>query len=397
MKGHPSALDVEALRADTPGCERLIHFDNAGAALQPSPVRRAVLDHLDLEQEIGGYAAEERAGPAVEGLYVGLARLLRCGADEIALAENATRAWDMIFYGLRFAPGDVILTSRAEYASNVLAFLQVRRRVGARVEFIPEADEGGVDLAALAERLDERVKLVAISHVPSQNGLVQPAAAVGRLTRAAGVPFLLDACQSAGQMALNVEDLGCDFLTGTGRKYLRGPRGTGFLFVRRDLLESLDPPFLDLRAAEWVGEREFVLRPDARRFESWESGVASRLGLAAAIDYANALDMAAVERRVGALAASLRRRLAAKARVRLHDHGERLCGIVAFTVEGVDSMALHHALAARAINTTVVTAPTARPDFEALGLAAVLRASVHYYNAEAEIDAFADAIDRCVA
>src|ERR1700678_3607043 len=244
--------DVARLRAETAGCEQTTFFNNAGASLQPRAVVARVIEHLRLEERIGGYEAADLVAPELVSLYDSVARLLGCAAEEIALQENATRAWEMAFYSLRFAPGDRIVTAANEYASNYIAFLQVAKRTGAEICVVESDQAGEVNLEALQGLLDDRVKLIALTHVPTNGGLVQPAARVGELARRAGIPYLLDATQSAGQMHLDVDALGCDMLSATGRKYLRGPRGTGFLYVRSGMLERLEPPSLDLHAATWV-------------------------------------------------------------------------------------------------------------------------------------------------
>jgi selenocysteine lyase/cysteine desulfurase len=282
-------------------------------------VLEAVQAHLSREAEIGGYEAEAEAEERIEHTYDAIARMLGCDRSEIALVENATRAWDMAFYSMRFKAGDRILTGQAEYASNVIAYLQVAQRTGAQLEVVPDDEHGQLDVNALREMLDERVKLVALTHVPTNGGMVNPAAQVGALTRAAGVPFLLDACQSAGQLPLDVAALGCDMLTATGRKYLRGPRGTGFLYVRSALIEQLEPPFLDLHAAEWTGRESFEIRTDARRFENWESYIAGRIGLGVAVDYALALGLPEIAQHVGRLSTQLRAALSATRGIRLTD------------------------------------------------------------------------------
>jgi cysteine desulfurase/selenocysteine lyase len=382
-------IDVGRVRADTPGCRDVIHLNNAGAALPPRVVVDTVVEHLELEARVGGYRAADETSVRSAAVYASIATLLGARADEIALVESATRAWDMAFYALAtsFAPGDRILTSRAEYASNVIAFLQVAQRTGVQVEVIPDDDSGGLSVEALRALLDDRVRLVAISWIPTQGGLVNPAAAVGTVAREAGVPYLLDACQAAGQLPIDVDALGCDFLSATGRKYLRAPRGTGFLYVRSGW-ESLEPPFLDVHAAHWVSDDTIVVRDGARRFESWEHSVANRLGLGAAVDYALALGVDAIAERVVGLGQRLREQLATVPGLTLRDLGRERCGIVTFTIDGVDPYELAARLREAAINISVSTIDFARYDLGSRGLDAVARASVHYYNTDDELTRF---------
>lgn len=385
-------LDVERARALTPGCTEVVHLNHAGASLMPAPVVDTVVAHLHREAAIGGYEAAAEAADRLEGVYRSGARLLAAAPDEIALVENATRAWDMAFYSLRFRPGDRILIGRAEYVSNVLAELQTARRHGVILDLVDDDEHGQVDVAALERGIDDRVRLIALTHVPTNGGLVNPAAEVGRLARAAGVPFLLDACQSAGQLPLDVTELGCDVLALTGRKYLRGPRGTGVLYVRRELIEELEPPFVEVGSATWTGPDRYELAAGARRFETWERSVAGLLGLGAAIDHALDWGIDAIEARVVALGEGLRARLGALRGVTVHDKGIRRCGIVTFTVEGVDPSEVQRRLAAQRINTSVSRRGQAQLDLPARGLGDLVRASVHYVNTEEELDRAADAV-----
>jgi selenocysteine lyase/cysteine desulfurase len=379
-------IDLERARADTPGCTHVAHLNNAGSSLPPAPVLETVLSHLRRESEIGGYEAEDEAADRLDGAYDSIARLIGCARDEVAVIENATRAWDMAFYGFRFEPGDRILTGRAEYASNYIALRQVAARTGAEVELVPDDEDGCMDVAALERMLDERAKLVSLVHVPTQSGLINPAADVGRVTRAAGVPLLLDACQSAGQLPLDVDELGCDVLSATGRKFLRGPRGTGFLYVRRGLLERLEPPLLDGHAAVWREDGGYEIRDDARRFENWESFVAGKLGLGAAVEYALELGLEPIRDRVQHLAAELRGRLGEVPGVTVRDRGRELAAIVTFTREGHSAQEIKSALAAARVNVTVSNAGWSRLDLGHRGLDAVVRASVHYFNDDEELD-----------
>jgi selenocysteine lyase/cysteine desulfurase len=287
---------------------------------------------------------------------------------------------------LRFRPGDRILTGSAEYASNVIAFLQAAKNCGAIIEVVPNDEHGQLSVAELKCRIEDNVKLVAVTHVPTNGGLVNPAEEIGAVTRQHGIPFLLDACQSVGQLAIDVEKIGCDMLSATGRKYLRGPRGTGFLYVRRAWIEKLEPVFLDLHAAEWVADDRYEIRDDARRFENWESYVAGRLGLGAAADYAMAIGMHEIEADLCAKAVYLREELALIPGVKVHDLGRRRCGIVSFTKEGHDAEAIRKSLAAAKVNVSVSGAPSTRFDMSARGLMELVRASVHYVNSAAELN-----------
>ena len=378
--------EIRRLRAETPGCAEVAHFNNAGSSLPPAPVLETHLAYLRREALIGGYEAQEEAQHRLDAVYAATARLVGgSGPDEVALFENATRAFDMALYAVPLEPGDVILTSTAEYHSMFVTYLHRARR-GVRVEVVAPDATGQLDVGALRKRIDARVRLIAMTHMPTNGGLVQPAEAVGEVAREAGIFFLLDATQTVGQIPLDVRRLGCHALAGTSRKYLRGPRGVGFLWVARDWIERLEPPLMEGHAAEWVEPERYVIRPDAKRFEVWESNVAARLGFGAAIEYAQALGLERIWTRVQALAETLRTRLAAVPGVSVRDLGVVRGGIVSFTVRGVDAARVKAALRAASINVTVSPARGTLLDMRARGLSEVLRASVHYYNTDEEID-----------
>lgn len=387
------AFDLQRARQETPGCERVLHFNNAGSSLMPKAVLEAAIGHLQLEAQMGGYEAAEQADEAIEHVYDAAARLINCSRDEIAVIENATRAWDMAFYSIPFQPGDRILTAIAEYASNYIAFLQVTRKTGAVVEVIPNDAHGQISLEALRKAIDERVKLIAITHVPTNGGLVNPVAEVGKIARENGILYLVDACQSVGQMPIDVEQIGCDLLSATGRKYLRGPRGTGFLYVRNSVLERLEPPLLDLHAAEWVSKDEYVMSPGARRFETWESNFAGKIGLGVAIDYALAWEMDVVWKRIKNLAYLLRTQLSPLPGIVVRDRGVTQCGIVTFSVEDKNPDEIKLALSKQHINVSVTRRSSTLLDMDARGLESMVRASVHYYNSEEEVERFCRAVE----
>lgn len=387
-------FDVARARRDTPACDSVLHFNNAGAALMPQPVVDAVIDHVRLEAAIGGYEAAERQQAAIDRFYPAAASLIGARPEEIAFVDSATRAWDWAFLSVPLQPGDRIITAQSEYASNAIALLHAARKHDLTITVIPDDESGQLDLTALEAAIDERTRLIALTHVPSTGGLVNPAEAVGRIARRAGVIYLLDACQSVGQLEVDVEAIGCDLLAVTGRKYLRGPRGTGFLYVRRSTMDRLDPPTLDFGAATWTARDNYEVRPDARRFETWEANVAGKVGLAVAMDYALSYGTAAIEARVVGLAARLRAALAEVPGVTVQDRGAKRCGIVTFTMTGHDPLAIKAALQTERIHVSVAKVQATRFDLEARGIEAMVRASVHYYNTDDEVARFVEAIRR---
>ena len=387
-------MNIETLRADTPACEGMVHFNNAGASLMPTPVWEAFTTHLSREQAVGGYEAQADAKAECERFYTAFTEMLGCDPLEIAFAESATRAWDAAFYSLPLAEGDRILAHSSSYSSNYLALLQLARRRGLHIDLVPSDAHGQIDVDALPSLLSPQTKLVLLTHCPSQSGLIQPAEAVGAFAREHGLLYLLDACQSAGQMPLDVGAIGCDMLTGTGRKFLRGPRGTGFLYMRRDLAEGLEPMVVDLQSAEWTAPDSYRLAPGARRFEAWERSVAGQIGLGAAVDYAMGVGLHAIADRVQALAETLRARLSALPGVTIHDPGLQKSGIVTFSKSGVDVAKAKAALRARGCNVSTVPRDWALLDAEARNLPDLIRASVHAYNTEDEVERFVAEVAR---
>jgi selenocysteine lyase/cysteine desulfurase len=222
-------------------------------------------------------------------------------------------------------------------------------------------------------------------------------AAIGKIARAAGILYLVDACQSVGQMPIDVQEIGCDMLSATGRKYLRGPRGTGFLYVRREVLEHLEPPFLDLHAATWTARDHYEIRPDARRFENWETNYAGKIGLATAIDYAMQWGLDNIWRCTKNLAYQLRTQLTILPGVIIRDRGITQCGIVTFTVEGLDPEEIQRQLANQHTNVSVSIRSSTHLDMEARGLTSMVRASIHYYNTEEEFSQFTEYIEKVLA
>ena len=379
-------MDIDALRARTPGTRHRIHLNNAGAALMSQTTLDAITEHLGLESRIGGYEAADAAQDQITAAYLALAQLLGGRGDQIALFDNSTHAWNAAGYSVRLKPGDRILTGRDEYGSAILAYFQLARRTGAEIVVIPNDETGQLDLDALRAEVDERTKLIGLTWVPTAGGLINPAAEVGAIARDADTLFLLDATQVVGQLPVDVTELGCDFLTGTGRKFLRGPRGTGFLWVGDRALDRVEPPVVEIKSAHWDGERGFTWAPGAQRFETWENSWANVIGLGAAVRQALELGLDEISARALALGARLRDGLDALPGVSTHDLGARRCAIVTAAVAGVPTAQVRARLAEAQINVSTTEAAHNQFDTEVRDVHPLVRLSPHYYNTEAEID-----------
>lgn len=386
-------IDTRAEQELTPGSRHQVFLDSAGSSLPPAPVVDAVVGHLRREAEVGGYRAAAERAEDLAGLPLAVGRLLNCEPGLVAFMDSATRAWSQFVTSLRWQPGDRILICGNEYASNAIALLQRARLDGAVVEVVPTDAAGDPDLDALSALLDDRVRLISLVHVATNSGHVTRISEIVERAHQVGALVLLDACQSVGQLDIDVTELGVDALSATGRKWLRAPRGTGFLYVRREVLAGLEPTAVDMRGGTWTTATTYELRPDATRFELWEHDVAARLGLKVAVDHLLALGPAAVETAVRDRASALRSGLGALAGVEVHDIGRDLGGIVTFTVEGHDPYDVAAALRQVDVTVSVSARSSTRLDMAARGLDALVRASPHYFVTPDQIEQAVAAVE----
>lgn len=384
---------LDTWRRETPGCQTKIHFNNAGASLVPEPVLRATMEYLSLEAVTGGYETADLRADAIKGFYTSLASLLHTQPANISFQSSATSAFAIALSCIPFNSDDKILIAAEDYISNQIAFLSLQKRFGVELIRANSLPEGGVDVDHMRQLMDKhKPKLVSLTHVPTNTGLIQPVEAVGALCRDRNILYLVDACQSVGQMPLDVSKIHCDFLSGTFRKFLRGPRGTGFLFTSDRILEgNFEPLFIDMRGADWTSANAYAARQDSRRFEEWEMPYALLVGCATAVDYALNVGLETIRDRNADLGNGIRSKITGLG-LRLLDRGHKLSSIITVQIPGKESGYVLNNLRKRNINTSIAQHSSAILDFDAKGVTWALRISPHYYNTEEEASTLIQAL-----
>ena len=365
-------------------------MNNAGASLQPGPVVDAVVEYLREEELYGGYETQDKRQEEIEQFYSNAAMLLGTGAANIAFQLNATEAFSKALSAFSFQKGDVILTSVNDYTSNQIQFISLSKKHGVRLIHVPDLPEGGIDAQAVKEYIEKYTpKLVSVSHVPTNSGLVQDVSSVGDICEQTGTAYLVDACQSVGQMNVDVSKIKCDFLSATMRKFLRGPRGGGFLYVSdRALEEGFEPLMIDMRGADLTGPKEYKPRSGAMRFEGWENNYGVVRGASVAVDHALSVGLDDIEQYNRSISGRLREGLAKIDGVRIWDKGTHLCAIVTLHIRDADWKDVKDYMTSNRINSSVAVRSNNQLDFGAGGknVPWALRLSPHYYNTENEID-----------
>ena len=399
-----TTAEVQKFRDETAGTRNVIHLNNAGSGLMPDVVTQAQLDHIRLESEIGGYEAADLKSDTIRAFYEQAALLFNCKPSNMAFTASATDSYTRALSSIPFKKRDIILTDKDDFVSNQIQFLSLQKRLGIEIVHINNAPAGGVDLNDLEEKLKKhQPRLLAITHIPTNSGLVQPVNEIAKIfsdysqRHPEKTWYILDACQSAGQMKLDVQSLHCDFLSLTGRKYLRGPRGTGALYISDKVLHAgLEPMFIDMRGAEWTEKGKYRQQPDARRFEDWEFAYSTVIGTKAAIEYCRNIGEDKIWEQVKLLSGYTRTGLSAMDGVMMMDRGMQNSGSVTFHVAHSGPEYIVQELLRRKINVVASYRAYGLIDFDEKGVAWVIRASPHYYNTTEEIDIFIEALKEII-
>jgi selenocysteine lyase/cysteine desulfurase len=387
-------MNLHQIRQDTPACEHVIHFNNAGAALMPKQVADSVRNYITEEENYGGYEVADRYKNELEMFYEYGAQLLNCKKTNIAFTANATDSYNKALSSISLVKDDIVLISANDYSSNYMAFISLQRRFGIKLMQVKNSDTGEIDLHDLESKIKQHgPRLVSITHVPTSSGLVQPVGEIGNIIKKYDTLYLLDACQSLGQMKVDATETGADFISSTFRKFLRGPRGAGLLYVSDKALNAgLEPLYIDLRGADWIAENNYQPRPDAKRFEDWETAFALMMGSKEALKYLLSLGIENIESRSRELSSKLRKALSETELVHLQDKGKQLCNIITFTIENFTEETIKKYFYDKGINIYTIAKNSAIIDFTEKEIEWVVRVSPHYYNTETEIHTFIDAL-----
>lgn len=387
-------MNLEEIRNETPGCKKKIHFNNAGASLPPKVVTDAINEYISFESLHGGYESADIWSTEISEFYSSTGKLLGTDAKNIAFTSSATSAFALALSSIHFQKNDTIVIANEDYISNQIAFLSLQNRFGVKLIRAKSLAAGGIDLNDLEKLMDQhQPKLVSISHVPTNTGLIQPVEQIGSLCNKRGIPYLLDACQSVGQLNVDVKKIGCDFLSATMRKFLRGPRGAGFLYVSDRVIEQkLTPLFVDMRGAEWTGPDTYDIQMNAKRFEEWELPYALVMGSKAAINYALEVGIDNITTRNKLLCDILRSKLNS-IELKVLDQGTEQSSIITVEMPGKNPKEVLDYLRAININTSTSQLANAQIDFRSKKIEWALRISPHYYNTEDEIDTLIQALE----
>lgn len=381
-------MNIELIRKETAGCSDKIFLNNAGSSLMPEIVVNTMIDYIKQEEEFGGYVIMNRDQELINQFYEETAKLLNCKSSNIAFATSSTDAYAKALSSIPFKEGDCIITTIDDYISNQIAFISLQKRFNIDVIRVKNLQDHEIDLEDLEILIKKHhPKLIAVTHIPTNSGLIQNVEGVGAVCKKYDILYLVDACQSVGQLKVDVQKIGCDFLTATGRKFMRGPRGTGFLYVSDKVLDQkLAPLFLDMRGAGWTEFDDYEIFQTARRFEHWEISYSSLRGLTEAVKYANTIGPENIEGYNRKLAEAFRTGLKNKG-YKILDEGKHLGSIVTFCDMNNDIEKIQKVLSQNRVYFSISNKSSALIDFTNKNVTVAIRLSPHYFNTHEEQEA----------
>ena len=387
-------FDAAVFRAETPGATTIVHLNAAGAGLPPRVVTETVIDHLAREASIGPHWAAAKAQDRLNGVRAAVADLLQCRPHNVAFGGSAGLMWAMAFLAMPMKRRSRVLVARSEWAGNILNLMKRRLDDAIEIETMPVDERTGrIDVERVAALIDERTAAICLPLVASGSGVRQPVELIAALPRPDDCLLFVDAAQAVGRMPVGMAKTGADVLVAPSRKWLRGPRGEAIMALSDRALERIgDPPVLSQAGSSWTSIDNYTTRTDARRFETYEFSVASRLGLGAAIEHGLRHGIENIRSVIRARITRIHAGLTAIPGVTIFEENAAEPAFLTFTTDALLPAELNDYLAEANIAAAVVDRDYARADLEARGLAAVNRVAPHAYSSEEDVDRFLDAV-----
>ncbi|MDB6181784.1 aminotransferase class V-fold PLP-dependent enzyme [Paracoccus fistulariae] len=382
-------MKIDKIVSDSPVSAKYAYFDTGAAAPPPTPVIDRVKAYLDETAELGTYlpSLRKRVYEDLETTRAKTAAFIGAKPEEIAFTKNGTEAICLVAQGIDWAEGDEIIVPETEMLSNLSVWLQLEQQRGIRVVRAKASLEGLLDAAAIAEHVTDRTRLISFVALSNVTGAVQPVAEICAMAQQRGVMTHVDAAQAIGVLDVDIHDWGCDFLSTCGRKGLRAIEGSGFLYIAEPRIAELSSCMIGWWNSSVDGEGALVLPQTAKRFEAGCPNVPAIYSLDAALDYASDLGQGAIEARCREITDYALQGLARIPGFELYgpaDAAHRI-GIIPFNIKGLDPRSLVLELEMRGI---IIEAGhfMASSILEGYNIDCMARASIHYFNTEAEID-----------
>lgn len=381
-------FSINQIRQNTPGCLDKIFINSAGSSLMSKEVVQISKDYMDMEADIGGYDVMANHYEDFNLFYLEASKLINANPRNMAFAISATDAYSKVLYSFKWTEKDVILTTKDDYVSNIISFIHINRRFGSQIKFVDCLDSGDLDYEDLARKLEQyKPTIFALTHIPTSAGTIHDAEKAGEICANFDTYYLLDACQSIGQLDVDVRKIKCDFLTVTGRKFLKAPRGTGFLYVANHILDTdMGPLCIDLAGSTWDSETSFKFGSEAKRFEFWEKNYSNFLGLTQAIREINEIGIEKIAAYNKMLSGYFRNELEQVDGLKIYDHGSLKGNIITWKIPGLKQSEISKLFHERRVIFSFSSNTSALYDLNKKGEEWLVRFSPHFFNTTEEAD-----------
>lgn len=371
-----------------------INFNNAGSSKNSNKVIKTIIAYLEEEQKLGGYLAAKLNRPKILNFYRVFSKLIKCKKSEISFLPSSTYGWNFFLNSISFKKNDNVIIFENEYGNN---FISLLKKKNLKIKVSKLSHDGQVCFESLKENIDRNTKLVSVCHISSQCGNLIDVQKVGKIVKEINrnTLFLVDACQSIGQIDINVRKINCDVMIGSGRKYLRGPRGTGFIFIKDDLKKNLSPIISDSFSCKIVNMKKIIYKKNY--FETFEYSPALLLGLTEAIENIHSIGIKKIQKKIKKLSLYFRLKVRKLNGVIIFENECLISGINTIIINGFSTKEVLDYLLKKKILCSISDNKTSYHFFKTRKRKSLLRLSFHYYNDFKEIDFLIKTIEELVS